>query len=136
MRGDQGVNEEGEVCVYCRRRPAAAGKKCCPVCLERNREAARERVARRRAAGICPMCGGPLDGAGKKFCGACLARRREELGNLRRERKAAGLCTRCGKAPALPGRMRCAECARRCASYETQRRGKGGGINTAVAGHD
>lgn len=89
----------------------------CYKCRQKRRRYRRKRLAdnprlrrthktyhRRRAAGLCPECGGKRD-TNYLVCSTCLDKRRER----RLKRIADGLCTVCGS-PAASGYALCRRC--------------------------
>ena len=104
----------------------------------RDRERFQNRVAERRAAGLCPRCGQTEPAPGRAVCEPCAEKRRlaERARNARlraagiprrdpakaraaerrryrrqtAERRARGVCTRCGRNPAVPDRSVCEAC--------------------------
>lgn len=93
----------------------------------RERTWARERYRRRRALGLCVVCGGP-SGDGFARCPSCrerfrafqaLHKRRKGLvwqAKLRDHWRKQGRCPRCGRAPA-PGRKKCPLCLAKDREY-------------------
>ncbi len=105
---------------------------------QRDRERYHRRIAKRRAAGLCPKCGRRAPAPGRPICGVCAEKSRAagrardarlcaadqprrdpgrareyERGRSRREaeaRRQAGMCVRCGTAPAAGGRSSCEPC--------------------------
>lgn len=111
------------ICVICGKDKAMITAVRCPKCSDKNNECAKksflkikqnryeeykankrkldkERRAKRRAAGICVICGKHKASAGKKRCLDCLTRLRNEYRRLhpipRSERTSYGLCFICG----------------------------------------
>ena len=68
-------------CARCAKRPAAEGRKSCPVCLDYDRAKAAVRRMEHRKAGLCLVCGEPVTATRKrkgadvpvKHCPDCLA---------------------------------------------------------------
>ena len=124
----------------------------------RDRERFQNRVAERRAAGLCPRCGQTEPAPGRAVCEPCAEKRRlaERARNARlraagiprqdrakaraaerrryrrqtAERKALGVCTRCGRNPAAPARSFCEACLtkRREAERARYRKAKAAGL--------
>ena len=104
----------------------------------RDRERFQNRVAERRAAGLCPRCGQTEPAPGRAVCEPCAEKRRlaEQARNARlraagiprrdrakaraaerrryrrqtAERRARGVCNRCGRNRAVPDRSVCEAC--------------------------
>lgn len=114
-------------CKYCGRQDARTiiGKPCCFDCLEKRRERSRmaypkcadahnakckARYEQRKADGICPACGNPVEDTKHVFCALCRAKKRaraykknHEGGMLSRAEKAErGICSNCNK-PVMQG---------------------------------
>lgn len=78
---------------------------------EEDKQRARDRAAKRRAAGVCYQCGkAPAAGPGEGQCVGCrdadAADWQERLAGLRRD----GTCAFCGRRPAEPDKTGCREC--------------------------
>lgn len=124
---------EAGLCTSCGKVESAEGRAMCPGCAkkareaarrhqERNSQRAREQYRRRRAAGLCGICGKRPSGDAA-MCRACQAAKRLRSGRRNRrsepyylrkrqqyrERVKAGLCGHCG-APQAEGRTICARC--------------------------
>lgn len=133
------------VCTRCQTQDAytLAGRPLCGGCAEReagydrkrrkvhgeeiNRDR-RERYAARKAAGLCPKCGGEREpGFVKcKKCRAADAIRSRKYKQARRPetntpRGDNGICYWCNKAPSIPGKRLCVDCMAK-ASEEARRR--------------
>ncbi len=130
----------------------------------RNRERFRERVAERRAAGMCVGCGRCPPESGLVNCAACAEKRRTRGrardARLRAEgralrdpekaraahrryyhrkvsdRRRAGTCLRCGSQPPVPGRTTCVECAEKLRKYERDRYAAGKAEGLPYGGSD
>ena len=115
----------------------------------KDRERYHRRVAKRRAAGLCPKCGQRGPEPGRSLCGPCAGKSRaaerardarlRAAGQPRRnrekarayererarrqtdERVARGVCTKCGVNSAEPGRRLCEPCAQKRRAYERAR---------------
>ena len=91
---------------------------------ERKRLADRERQralrAKRRAAGVCPRCGGPLP-AGAGRCAACLAAAARQMASWRRRNGERGCCPRCGGPLEDRRWKRCADCRAKSLAVELAR---------------
>ena len=75
----------------------------------------RKAVLRRRAEGVCYMCGKTTPNLGKVTCGDCGRKSNARHVRIQSERKAAGLCADCGKVPPVIGAVRvtCDPCGKR-----------------------
>lgn len=108
-----------QTCVVCHRQDAytLAGRSVCATCAERHNQAglkyneahretinqaARDRTASRKLAGLCTRCGKRKPMNGRAMCDVCLARKRRQRRRRiegtkipRSERNWYGLCTIC-----------------------------------------
>lgn len=77
--------------------------------------ATRAQQDRRRAAGLCPRCGGTRERQDRQLCQSCRAYHRDRVRrqaaasaersrDVRGLRRAAGLCAACGRSPMPPGK--------------------------------
>ena len=94
-------------------------------------DSARALREKRKAAGLCPVCGAPVTD-GHVTCPSCRRFTAAKERARREERSAAGQCVKCG-APLLPGDTKlCRRCRekQRCASikYNLQRRAERRGM--------
>jgi len=86
-----------------------------------NAEALRRLRQRRKAAGVCTNCGGPLDDVNKKTCFDCRHKPNAKyMKALRQKRSEEGLCTRCGREPE-PGYALCTECREYIADWRLEK---------------
>ena len=143
------------ICPYCKRERSAPGKVACQNCIdkqkrqtenmtpeerEKRKAQCKARYQKKKAAGLCTMCGKVPPTPGRTYCAKC-AEQREKYhytpdpetvekykatarasGKARYERrKAAGLCTRCGE-PAAPGKTHCEDCLRKMRGNMRRRR--------------
>jgi hypothetical protein len=92
---------------------------------QRNAERARQRIAERKAAGLCTQCGHVPPLSGQTRCADCAEKHRTHSPEVRERRKEADrerylertalrLCQHCDR-PARPGRTECEACAQRSA---------------------
>ena len=127
------LRKKAGVCRDCGREDAytMAGRTYCAECAEKDRRRKemarkdpekrermltqnRKKVARHKAAGICPCCGKRPTHPGKALCGTCLAKqrryaykRRHENGQRTWSERTDGHgCFLCG-APCIPGKKLC-----------------------------
>lgn len=127
------LRKKAGVCRDCGREDAytMAGRTYCAECAEKDRRRKemarkdpekrermltqnRKKVARHKAAGICPCCGKRPTYPGKALCGTCLAKqrgyaykRRHENGQRTWSERTDGHgCFLCG-APCVPGKNLC-----------------------------
>ena len=143
------------ICPYCKRERSAPGKVACQNCIdkqkrqtenmtpeerEKRKAQCKARYQKKKAAGLCTMCGKVPPTPGRTYCAKCAEQRKKyhytpdpetvekykassrASGKARYERrKAAGLCTRCGK-PAVPGKTHCEDCLRKMRENMRRRR--------------
>ena len=130
----------------------------------RDRERFRLRVAKRVAAGLCPICGKVPPEPGRRVCESCGEKRRafarardarlRAAGKPRRdqakariskrrryrvktaERVALGLCPRCGREPLAAGRSLCTPCGEKRRSYDRARYAAGKQAGKLYGGRD
>lgn len=147
------------ICPYCKKEKSEPGKVACQNCIDKRkrraenmtpeerarrkarlREQCKARYEKKKAAGLCAMCGKVPPTPGRTYCQACAEQRKKyhyeptpEAAERYREmartsnkaryegRKAAGLCTRCGE-PAAPGKTNCENCLRKMRENMRRRR--------------
>ena len=122
------------ICVDCRIRTAAPNRVRCEMCLakkaelmaiehedplKKRKDLDRKKLsyARRKARGVCVICGNPREDPSKTRCRRCLIKDRKRQRDRwrkihpipRNERHEYELCYRCGQ-PALPGLHSCQKC--------------------------
>ncbi len=65
---------------------------------------------RRRAAGLCILCGTSAPMPGRCYCAGCARKQADRVRERTLMRIEAGLCTRCGRNAPERGRKTCREC--------------------------
>lgn len=83
-------------CAKCGARKSVKGKKCCEVCLEKERNYQRKRRTNLKILGLC-SCGKPLSDKNSTWCEDCKAKRREKYAKHSEECEKLGVCVRCGR---------------------------------------
>lgn len=84
-------------------------------------------LARRQrlmAAGVCYLCGTPLEDKARTVCPDCLKKRADYMRERRKWLKLSGACIFCGRI-AREDRVLCERCAQRQKEYVMKRKEKG-----------
>lgn len=96
-------------CTYCKKQPAAAGKKKCETCFEKVRVITNLSRRQTKDRGICYRCGvNPL--TTHTICDGCRIKHKADGDRRKDERVTKGICAECGKAPLSGNSRSCENC--------------------------
>lgn len=96
-------------CTYCKKQPAADGKKKCETCFEKVRTITNLSRRKTKERGICYRCGvNPL--TTHTICETCRIKHKAGIDYYKNERITKGLCAECGRFPFSGNAKSCETC--------------------------
>jgi HNH endonuclease len=96
-------------CTYCKKQPAADGKKKCETCLEKVKKSGVTFRLKSQEKGICYRCGiNPL--TTHSICEDCRIKHKAGIDRYKIERVAQGICAECGRSPLSGNAKSCENC--------------------------